>query len=196
MSLIESIKKTTKIFLIPKMTVNLFDFWFDYDWPYIKKELPATKSQLPQEPSHDQYARSYMIKTMIDEEIRANFIMYVLWFQIHTDSIQVQLTSRGEIHDHITSWITGRFDVKPTDSTEYALAIDNSLNQKLTTTETRVAGYLAEKLSYEQIAVRLGGRSLAAARKHAQNLAKKWDIKQTLEVLQEEAIRRGFGPLR
>jgi DNA-binding CsgD family transcriptional regulator len=62
----------------------------------------------------------------------------------------------------------------------------------LTTRETETANLLAKGLNDAQIA-NVFVIAEGTAKKHRQNIAEKWGIGQTLELVQREAQRRGYG---
>ncbi len=189
---IEEPARTTTILTIPRMTLDLFEFWFNHDIFEIGRNihisLPIIEAGIDK---WAPYVRVRFIRWSADDPKHFNRTTIISWAQIHTDEIRVEIKSEGELLGNIKFWLAHRLEV--TEMLEGEATLNYVPEQKLTPTETKVASYLAEKLSYEQIAVRLGGKSLAAAKKHAQNLAKKWHTRQVIEVLWDEAIKRGYG---
>jgi DNA-binding CsgD family transcriptional regulator len=186
-----------KTVTIDRMTMDLFHYWLEHDWNRIAEGAFPSSTQPPivinsiKTNDNEQYFRSYTLLWKENRNIEDYSFANIVWAQIRTDTVRVEFTKIGRLSVNLAEWLKYRFGVD--EPTEDAPTISNKPPKELTPTETKVADYLAEKLSYEQIAVRLGRKSLAAAKKHAQNIARKWNTRQVVEVLWDEAIKRGYG---
>jgi DNA-binding CsgD family transcriptional regulator len=178
-----------KIFHIEKMTIDLFEFWLNYELPEILESIytlqPPIKST---QKGWEAYLRS---RRILWKDSERNYLTNIVWAQLDTDTVHVEFTNEGRLADVLTSWLEGRLGARtPINKPE---RLRKAPTQELTRTEAQVATWLADRKNYEQIAILLGNKSVAAAKKHAQGIAKKWDIRQVLEILWDEAIRRGYA---
>ncbi len=184
---------SVKIVHIKRMTLDLFQFWLDYDWWKISSRIPLLSlSEKISSVGHAPYRRSIRVLwgPETPTESTEGYSSYIAWAQIYTDEIRVEFTNNGEFSTEIAEWLKRRFSADI--PIEAEATITDSEPEELTPTETKVAGWLADGLDYEQIAVRLGGRTEGAAKKHGQNLSKKWNTRQYVELLQGEAKKRGY----
>ena len=178
---------------IPDMTIDLFDFWVNRDLQALTwgvTLLITPRDVTP--PQQKQYIRSLAITWKPDAKSDLEYRTIIYWAQVSVSKIKIEVSEAGPLIENISKWLYGRFGISElTVATE--ASIDITPKTDLTKKEAIVAHLFAQNLDYEQIGVRLGNKSVHAARKHAQNLAKKWNVKQIPEVLASEAKKRGFG---
>ena len=185
---------TIKFISIDRMTLDLFQFWLDYDLPSIVAHvhlLSITDPGVKPAKYSTWYIGVRRIFWKEDSESEITHTTTITWAQVRTDTLHVEFTLDGQLPIYISEWLTVRFGVDVPKNAEPK--ISKTPEAKLTPTEKKVAHLLAQNLDYEQIGVRLGDKSIHAARKHAQSLAKKWNTKQVVEILWSEAKKRGYS---
>jgi DNA-binding CsgD family transcriptional regulator len=185
---------TVKNVSIERMTIDLFLFWLDFDWHLITRNVtllsePTEWHKDDQEKYYRLISVSWALESDGPEELSRS--TNIAWGQIRTDTVEVEFIDNGQLANDLSEWLLTRFGV--TAKKDGTPMLSNVPTPKLTPTETKVAKLLAQNLDYEQIGVRLGNKSIHAARKHAQNIAKKWNTKQVVEILWSEAKKRGYS---
>ena len=187
---------TVKTVTIDRMTMDLFQYWLENDWRTIGAIMHSSNWYIPPlynagkgTGANEQYHRIYAAHWDESEKIEDSATV-IAWAQIRTETVRVEFTINNRVTENLSQWLAQRFGV---DVTEAAPTISNAPPPKLTPTETKVAGLLAEGMDYAQIGIRLGDKTEHAAKKHAQALARKWGTKGIIERLWSEARLRGYG---
>ncbi len=178
-------------FTIERMTVDLFEFWLDRDWEMITKDIRVIPKTAKSATGQGPFLRSRLVFWSADRPKKFTRMTHIGWVQRWTDEIRVEFSLDGVLSDNLAAWATQRFGV--TVLTKGSAEVPPQAIAELTRTEKKVAGYLAEKLSYVEIAKRLGDKSESVARKHVQSIANKWMGKnRPIEDLWIEAEKYGF----
>ncbi len=185
--------RTISIVSVAQTTMDMFEFWLNYDWNTIVSEIYPDKPVTFREKGDEQYVRTNAIRWSRDDPEHFNRTTLISWFQTHIGVVQVEINGSGELHDRLLLWLSERFGVTAADQTVGRSTINSSQSNRLTKTEKRVADWLADGQDYQKIAESLGNRTESAAKKHAHSLAGKWGSRQVVEVLQREARNRGYG---
>jgi DNA-binding CsgD family transcriptional regulator len=178
-------------FTIERMTVDLFEFWLERDWETITKEIHILPRSAKVSEIQSPFLRSRLVFWSADSPKKFTRITHIGWIQSWSDAVRVEFTLDGVLSDNLAAWARNRFGV--TVLTQGNAEVPAPAKKALTQTETKVAGWLAEKLTYVQIGEKLGNKTKHAAKRHAQNLAAKWGTKQVIEVLWAEAQKRGYN---
>jgi DNA-binding CsgD family transcriptional regulator len=178
-------------FSIEPMTVELFEFWLDRDWETIAKDIHILPRSAKVSEIQSPFLRSRLVFWSADSPKKFTRITHIGWIQSWSDAVRVEFTLDGVLSDNLAAWARHRFKV--TVLTEGTPEVPPQAIAELTRTEKKVAGYLAQKLSYVEIAKRLGDKSESVARKHVQSIANKWMGKnRPIEDLWIEAEKYGF----
>lgn len=191
---IEEPETTSTIVSIHNITMDSFEFWLNHDLMLIsgtngiRISYPFPEMGVPKWKDH---VRSVVIRWSVNDPEHFNRTTIISWAQIHTDRLKVVIQSEGELYDELMRWLRERLEVKEKDITKGRDTL--TITPELTPTEKKVAGYLAQEKTYEQIAKLLGNKSIHAARKHMQAIAHKWGTRQIPEMLWAEAKKRGYS---
>ena len=182
-------------FSIDRMTIDLFQFWLEYDWLSLTIDLlkmdtrPIVSDQVT-----ERYIR-YQPFVWLDDNEKPTVTGVIAWAQMRSDVIRIEITNSGPLLDRIIAWCNWRFGITVDTKVEQkATLTPKPTDDNLTKTEKIVAGYLADNLSYAEIATQMD-KNENTILSHCQHIAKKWGIRRVPEALRQEAQRRNYSHL-
>lgn len=91
---------------IDQMTVDLFRFWLNRDWPTIVGNLQIMDAK---ETDPAKYKGDWFVLWSSDS--KEVFISTINWAQLHIDKIIVEWTGIDTLSDQIQSWLESRFNI-------------------------------------------------------------------------------------
>lgn len=173
-------------FSIDRMTIDLFQFWLEYDWLFLTHDLLNIETKpIVYDQETERYIRYQPIVWLDDNNPVA--VTIITWAQMRSDEIRVEIRDGRDITDRIVAWAKNRRWIMG--DVDHAQTLRPAPVDDLTDKEREVARLLAAKLSYVEIANRQHVK-IGTIKTHINAIAKKWGVRAIYEILWIEAQKR------